>query len=386
MTTHPKRRSYARLLAPVIALGLVAAACGSDDDSGAESTDAAVTTDAPAATEASDTGANAAAEGAGDAADTTAEAEGSYEYYGPDMIKGQPTSFEDDPLKSMTFQDQYTDDGQYALGMNNYILIPVIVAISAFVFFLLLVVVVRYRRREGREPSRTTHNTLIEVIWTIVPVIILVVIAVPSITLLARQYKTPPADAITIKATGYQWYWGYTYPDQGGFEVISNMLPPEEALSAGLPSHLAVDNRMVVPVGVPLRIQTYGADVIHSFAVPSLWFKLDAIPGRLNERLLTIKEPGIYYGQCSELCGARHAYMPIAIEAVPMDRFRAWVASKGGSFGEDAETTEGVDIQAPASAAEGAPAAGDGVTAADEGNAPSVPLDASEADGAQSTN
>ncbi|GAB5347866.1 cytochrome c oxidase subunit II [Alteriqipengyuania sp. 357] len=324
-----------------------------------------------------------AAAGAGDAA---ADAEGSYEYYGPEMIKGQPTAFEDDAWKSMHFQDQYTEDGRYALGMNNYILIPVIVAISAFVFFLLLVVVVRYRRREGREPSRTTHNTLIEVIWTIVPVIVLVVIAVPSITLLARQYKTPPADAITIKATGYQWYWGYTYPDQGGFEVISNMLPKEEALSRGEPAQLAVDNRMVVPVGVPLRIQTYGADVIHSFSVPSLWFKLDAIPGRLNERLLTIEEPGIYYGQCSELCGARHGYMPIAIEAVPMDRFRQWVASKGGSFGEEAETEEGVDIQTPASAVEGAPAAGDGVTAADDGNAPSVPAGASDADGAQSTN
>ena len=335
---------------------------------------------------AADTGADAGADGAAAEGEATAT-ESTYEGLGPEWIKGQPTSFEEDPFKSTQFQDQYTDNGEYALRMNNWILTPVIVAISAFVFFLLLVVVVRYRRREGREPSRTTHNTLIEVIWTIVPVLILIAIAVPSITLLAKQYKTPPADAITIKATGYQWYWGYTYPDQGGFEVISNMLPNEEALSRGLPGQLAVDNRMVVPVGVPLRIQTYGADVIHSFAVPSLWFKLDAVPGRLNERLLTIKEPGIYYGQCSELCGARHAYMPIAIEAVPMERWRQWVASKGGSFGEDAETTEGLDIQTPASATEGAPAAGEGVTAADDGGeAPSVPADASEADAAQSTN
>lgn len=318
--------------------------------------------------------------------DTAADAEATYEHLGPEWIKGQPTSFEDDPLKSTQFQDQYSDDGNYAMWMNNYILTPVIVAISAFVFFLLMVVVVRYRRREGREPSRTTHNTLVEVVWTIVPVLILIAIAVPSITLLARQYETPPANAITIKATGYQWYWGYTYPDQGGFEVISNMLPEEEALSRGLPGQLAVDNRMVVPVGVPLRIQTFGADVIHSFAVPSLWFKLDAVPGRLNERLLTINEPGIYYGQCSELCGARHAYMPIAIEAVPMERWREWVASKGGSFGEGAETSEAMDIQAPASAAEGAPAAGGAPTAADDGGtAPSVPLDASGADGVQST-
>ncbi len=325
----------------------------------------------------------AAAEGT----DAAAQGDGGYQPLGPEWIKGQPTAFEDNALKSMSFQDQYTDDGQYALGMNMYILTPVIVAISAFVFFLLLVVVVRYRRREGREPSRTTHNTLIEVIWTIVPVLILVAIAVPSITLLSRQYKTAPADAITIKATGYQWYWGYSYPDNGGFEVISNMLPPEEALTKGLPGHLAVDNRMVVPVGVPLRIQTIGADVIHSFAVPSLWFKMDAVPGRLNERLLTIKEPGIYYGQCSELCGARHGYMPIAIEAVPMDKWRQWVISKGGSFDEGTEGTEAADIQAPASATEGAPAAGEGLTAADEeGGAPSTPADASGATGDQSTN
>ena len=156
------------------------------------------------------------------------------------------------------------------------------------------------------------------------------------------------------------------------------MLPVEEAEARGLPGHLAVDNRMVVPAGVPLRIQTIGADVIHSFAVPSLWFKMDAVPGRLNERVLTIQEPGIYYGQCSELCGARHGYMPIAIEAVPMDKWRQWVASKGGSFGDEAEVSEAADIQAPASATEGAPAAGDGPTAADDGNAPSVPLDATE--------
>ena len=368
-------RDIRRFLIAVLAvagLGLAAqAAIAAAPDTGAPA--AATQTEAAAADTA--TGADQAAS-EGDAAAT--DSEGGYEHLGPEWIKGQPTAFEDNALKSMTFQDQYTDDGQFALGMNDYILVPVIVFISAFVFFLLLVVVVRYRRREGREPSRTTHNTLIEVVWTLVPVLILVVIAVPSITLLARQYKTAPADAITIKATGYQWYWGYTYPDQGGFEVISNMLPKEEALSRGEPAQLAVDNRMVVPVGVPLRIQTFGADVIHSFSVPSLWFKVDAVPGRLNERVLTIQEPGIYYGQCSELCGARHGYMPIAIEAVPMDKWRQWVASKGGSFGDEAEVSEAADIQAPASATEGAPAAGDGPTAADDGNAPSVPLDATE--------
>ncbi|MEP3049974.1 MAG: cytochrome c oxidase subunit II [Erythrobacter sp.] len=255
----------------------------------------------------------------------------------PTPGKGMPTSFEDDPWKSLTFQDQYSADGQYALWMHDVILMPVITVISLFVLGLLLWVVVRYRKSANPIPSKTTHNTFIEVVWTIVPVIILVVIAIPSISLLARQYETPPENAITIKATGHQWYWTYGYPDHGDFEVISNMKSEEEAAASGEPFQLAVDNRMVVPAGVPLRIQTTASDVIHAFAVPSLWFKMDSVPGRLNEKLLTIEEPGVYYGQCSELCGARHAYMPIAVEALPMDQFEAWVRTQpGGAVSSDA--------------------------------------------------
>lgn len=266
---------------------------------------------------------------------STVEA-GAYTPMAPTKGKGMPTDpRSDEPgamAKSLTFQDQYSPNGDYALWMHDSILLPVITVISLFVLGLLLYVVARFNRRANPVASKTTHNTMIEVVWTIVPVIILVVIAVPSITLLARQYETPPADAVTIKATGYQWYWGYTYPDHGEIEVISNMLPEEEALKRGEPGQLAVDNRMVVPAGVPLRIQTTATDVIHAFAVPSLWFKMDAVPGRLNEKLLTIKEPGVYYGQCSELCGSRHAYMPIAIEALPANEFAAWVKSQGGSM------------------------------------------------------
>ncbi len=259
------------------------------------------------------------------------DAAGAYEPMAPTDGKGMPTAFEEDALKSMHFQDQYTQDGAYALGMHDYILLPVITIISLFVLALLLFVIVRFRRGANPDPSQTTHNTLIEVIWTIVPVVILVIIAVPSITLLARQYETPPEEAVTIKAVGYQWYWGYEYPDHD-VEVISNMLSDSDAIANGEPAKLAVDNRMVVPVGVPLRIQTTAADVIHSFAVPSLWFKQDAVPGRLNERMLIIEEPGVYYGQCSELCGARHGFMPIAVEALPMAQFEAWVASQGGTM------------------------------------------------------
>jgi len=258
-------------------------------------------------------------------------AESVYTPLGPDDIKGQPTD------GAYGFQEQYTDDGIYAQKMHDYLLMPVITAISIFVLFLLLFVVAKYRKSVNPVPSKTTHNTLIEVLWTLIPVIVLVVIAVPSITLLARQYETPPEDAVTIKATGYQWYWGYTYPDNGGFEVLSNMMEPDEARAAGLPAQLAVDNRMVVPANTPLRIQVIGNDVIHGFGIPSLWFKIDAVPGRLNERLLTINEPGIYYGQCMELCGTKHGYMPIAIEAIPRDQFDAWVLTQGGTSGEQGE-------------------------------------------------
>lgn len=264
-----------------------------------------------------------------------------YEPLGPEWIKGQPTSFDDDALGSMTFQEQFSANGDYALWMHDAILLPVITIISLFVLGLLLWVVARYRRKANPTPSKTTHNTFIEVVWTLVPVLILVGIAIPSITLLARQYETPPEEAVTIKAIGYQWYWGYEYPDNGGFEVISNMLTNDEAIANGEPALLAVDNRMVVPANTPLRIQTTAADVIHAFSVPSLWFKIDAVPGRLNERMLTIDEPGIYYGQCSELCGVKHGFMPIAVEALPRDKWEAWIRSQGGTVaGDEPEVTE----------------------------------------------
>ena len=284
-----------------------------------------------------------------------------YTPLGPEWIRGQPTDPREDFAAGMTFQQQFSPDGHFALWMHNAILLPIIIAISLLVLGLLLWVVARFNRRRNPVPSKTSHNTLIEVIWTAVPVLILVIIAIPSITLLSRQFKSPPEDALTVKVTGYQWYWGYTYPDNGGFEVISNMMPEEEAVAKGFPSHLEVDNRMVVPVGEPIRLQTTGADVIHSFAVPSLWFKIDAVPGRITERMMFIEKPGIYYGQCSELCGARHGYMPIAIEALPRPQFEAWLRSKGGTVGGEAAAPAApaaAPQQQPESAIEGAPGAG----------------------------
>lgn len=258
---------------------------------------------------------------------------GSYTPMAPTPGKGQPVA------KGWTFQDQYSPIGDEALVMHDYLLMPVIVFITLFVLLLLLFVMVRFRRGANPVASKTSHNTAIEIAWTVIPVLILVVIAVPSIKLLAHQYTPAPKGALTVKATGYQWYWGYTYPDNGGFEVISNILPDAEAIKNGESPQLAADKRMVVPVGEPIRLQTTGSDVIHAFAVPSLWFKLDAVPGRINEKVLFIKEPGVYYGQCSELCGARHGYMPIVVEALPRAKFEEWVKTQGGTVGPAAEAT-----------------------------------------------
>ncbi len=225
------------------------------------------------------------------------------------------------------FQTQYSPTGEYARWFHDVILLKVVFGVSLFVLGLLAWVVVRFNSRSNPVPSKTSHNTLLEVAWTGIPVLILAYISVYSIDLLAQQFKPAPANALTVKATGNQWYWSYTYPDNGGIEVISNILTPEQDKATGQPIQLGADYRMVLPAGETIRLQTTGADVIHSFAVPSLWFKLDAVPGRINEKTLFIKEPGVYYGQCSELCGVRHGYMPIVVEALDRPHFNAWVMS-----------------------------------------------------------
>ncbi|MET0238435.1 MAG: cytochrome c oxidase subunit II [Sphingobium sp.] len=249
----------------------------------------------------------------------------------PEAHIGQPQS------KEIGFQEQVTANGKYALWFHNGILLPLITAMSLFVAALMVYAMVRFRRSANPTPSKVSHNTLIEVIWTLGPVLILVGVAIPSIDLLAKQFKPAPKDALTVKVTGYQWYWGYEYPDNGVAEYVSNMLPPEKAIANGEPGLLGVDNRLVLPVGRPIKLLATGSDVIHSFSVPALWVKIDAVPGRINERTFTIDRPGVYYGQCSELCGARHGFMPIAIEALPPAQFAQWVASQGGSMTKPAE-------------------------------------------------
>jgi cytochrome c oxidase subunit 2 len=243
----------------------------------------------------------------------------------PDAKVGQPIHDE------WGFQPQVTPIGQEAAWFHNMILMPLITITSVFVLVLMLYVIVRFRRSANPTPSRTTHNTLLEVLWTLVPVLILVAIAVPSIRLLAHQYSPPKAD-LTVKVTGNQWYWTYNYPDHGDFEIVSNMLSDADAKKRGEPRLLAVDERVVVPVGATVKLIVTSADVIHSWGIPAFWVKMDAVPGRLNETWFKTDRPGVYYGQCFELCGARHAYMPIAVEVVPQAQFAAWVASKGGTM------------------------------------------------------
>ncbi len=218
------------------------------------------------------------------------------------------------------------------ISFHNFLL-WIITAISGFVLILLLTVILRFNARANPTPSRTTHNTLLEIVWTIVPVIILVLIAVPSFRLLFLQLDEPKPD-ITVKATGKQWFWSYNYPDNGNFEFDS-LIVADKDLKPGQPRLLTVDNEMVVPVNKVVHVLVTGADVIHSFAVPSFGIKIDAVPGRLNETWFKATAVGTYHGQCSELCGKDHAFMPITVRVVNDTDFTAWVAQAKKDYGSN---------------------------------------------------
>jgi cytochrome c oxidase subunit 2 len=240
---------------------------------------------------------------------------------------GRPTNWQ------LGFQDSVTPVMDYITWFHSYLLY-LITAIAGFVLVLLLIVIVRFNARANPLPSRTTHNTLLEVAWTMVPVLILVAIAIPSFRLLFLQLNTPAAD-MTVKATGKQWYWTYSYPDNGNFEFDSLLVRDAAKLKPDQPRLLGVDNELVVPVDKTVRVLTTGAEVIHAFAVPSFGIKIDAIPGRLNETWFKANREGIYYGQCSELCGRDHAFMPIAVRVVSGQAFNSWVNEAKQKFARD---------------------------------------------------
>jgi cytochrome c oxidase subunit 2 len=226
---------------------------------------------------------------------------------------------------------------------HNFVLV-IVTAITIFVLALLVIVMVKFNARANPTPSRTTHNTVVEVLWTVIPVLILVVIALPSFRLLFLQLNTPPAD-LTVKATGVTWNWKYEYPD-AGFEFDS-LIVPEKELKQGQPKLLTVDNELVVPVNKVVRVLVTGFDVIHAFTVPSFGIKIDAIPGRLNETWFTATKEGWFYGQCSELCGKDHSFMPIAVHVVSDDEFKTWLDQAKKKFAATpAPTDKPTDVAA----------------------------------------
>ena len=230
------------------------------------------------------------------------------------------------------FQEAATPIAEEIQFFHNDILLPIILGICVFVLSLLAYVVFRFNEKANPIAARTTHHSGLEVVWTVTPVMVLIVIAIPSFRLLTHQVTMPPAD-ITLKATGKQWYWTYTYPkDQGGgFEFDSEMLHDAE-LKPGDIRQLAVDNEAVVPVGKVIRVQVTAADVIHSLAVPSFGIRIDAVPGRMNETWFKAEREGIYYGQCSKLCGKDHSDMPIAFRVVSEEKYAEWLAEASKKF------------------------------------------------------
>ena len=245
------------------------------------------------------------------------------------------------------FQKAASENMEMITDFNNFLLY-IMTAITLFVLGLMVYVMVRFNAKANPNPSSTTHNTLVEVVWTVVPILILVVIAIPSFRLLYFQRDIPQAE-VTVKAVGYQWYWGYEYPDHGDFAFDSLMLNDEER--GDQPRLLATDTAMVVPVDTTVRVIVTAADVLHAFALPAFGTKIDAVPGRLNETWFKAEKTGTYYGQCSELCGIRHAFMPIRIEVVSKEEFAAWVEEAKAEYAQ-IEASDGMVAAATATGAE----------------------------------
>ena len=237
---------------------------------------------------------------------------------------------------------------EHQIFFHNNILLPIITGIVLLVLALLVIIVVRFNKRANPTPAKFSHNTPIEVAWTVIPVLILMFIAIFSFKLLFK-YHDMPQPYMTVKATGYQWYWGYAYPDQK-IDEITSTVTPEDKTTPQL-YRLAADNPMVVPVGQVVRVLVTGADVIHSFSVPAFGVKIDAVPGRVNETWFKAEQVGSFYGQCSQLCGINHAFMPIQVNVVSQADFNAWVASKAPKPAPVPATTPAAAAPAPAAPA-----------------------------------
>jgi cytochrome c oxidase subunit 2 len=230
------------------------------------------------------------------------------------------------------FQNAASEGMRDIVNFHNNLLLPIIIAISVFVLFLMIYASVRFRASKNPNPSKTTHNVAVEVLWTLIPCLILIVMAVPSFKILYKQDTIPKAD-LTIKAVGYQWYWGYEYPDEN--VIFESYMIKEEDLKENQPRLLAVDNEVVVPVNKVVKVLITANDVLHAWALPSFGVKRDAVPGRINETWFKAEKVGTYYGQCSELCGIQHAFMPIAVRVVSDEEYAEWLSDAKIRFAKE---------------------------------------------------
>ena len=215
---------------------------------------------------------------------------------------------------------------------HDYMLLPIITAITVFVLFLVIYACIRFRATKNKIASQTSHNTTIEIVWTLVPCLILIIMAVPSFKVLYSQDKVPPAD-VTVKAIGYQWYWGYEYPDEN--IIFDSYMIEDKDLKANQPRLLSVDNEVVVPVNKNIKVLITANDVLHAWALPSFGVKRDAVPGRINETWFKADRTGTFYGQCSELCGIKHAFMPITVRVVTEEEYKKWLLEAKEKFAKD---------------------------------------------------
>ena len=230
------------------------------------------------------------------------------------------------------FQNPASDSMRDIVSFHNNLLLPIIIAISVFVLFLMLYACVRFRASANPNPSKRTHNVTVEILWTLIPCLILIVMAVPSFKILYKQDTIPKAD-LTIKAVGYQWYWGYEYPDEN--IIFDSYMIEEKDLRADQPRLLAVDNEVVVPVNKVVKVLITANDVLHAWALPAFGVKRDAVPGRINETWFKAEKEGTYYGQCSELCGIKHAFMPITVKVVSEEDYKEWLSEARVKFAKE---------------------------------------------------
>ena len=246
--------------------------------------------------------------------------------YSTSVLANQPKQWQ------LGFQDSASQSMTEIVSFHNNILLPIIIAISVFVLFLMIYTCIRFRASKNPNPSKTTHNVAVEVLWTLIPCLILIVMAVPSFKILYKQDTIPKVD-LTIKAIGYQWYWGYEYPDEN--IIFESYMIKEDELKENQPRLLTVDNEVVVPVNKVVKVLITANDVLHAWALPSFGVKRDAVPGRINETWFKAEKVGTYYGQCSELCGIQHAFMPITVRVVTDEEYAIWLADAKMKFARE---------------------------------------------------